>query len=111
MNVERLQKLAASVRTGGKGSVRRQAAGTVQVSAGVSQGHAASQRHLCPTTFPPCGLTSAALPNNPPCRKKKAVHKTGTDDKRVQATLKRLGLNPIPGERAGRGRAPGWAAG
>merc|ERR1711966_252564 len=53
MNVEKLQKMAATVRTGGKGSVRR---------------------------------------------KKKAVHKTaGTDDKRLQNTLKRLGVNHIPG--------------
>ena len=33
-----------------------------------------------------------------PCRKKKAVHKTtSTDDKRLQNTLKRLGVNTIPG--------------
>ena len=32
------------------------------------------------------------------CRKKKAVHKaTSTDDKRLQTTLKRLGVNTIPG--------------
>lgn len=32
------------------------------------------------------------------CRKKKAVHKTtSTDDKRLQSTLKRLGVNTIPG--------------
>ena len=31
-------------------------------------------------------------------RKKKAVHKVSTtDDKRLQATLKRLGVNTIPG--------------
>lgn len=53
MNVERLQKMAGVVRTGGKGTVRR---------------------------------------------KKKAVHKTtSTDDKRLQSTLKRLGVNTIPG--------------
>ncbi|EIE24475.1 transcription factor [Coccomyxa subellipsoidea C-169] len=53
MNIERLQKMAGSVRTGGKGTVRR---------------------------------------------KKKAVHKVSTtDDKRLQATLKRLGVNTIPG--------------
>lgn len=52
MNREKLQKMANSVRTGGKGSVRR---------------------------------------------KKKAVHKTtSTDDKRLQNTLKRLGVNTIP---------------
>lgn len=32
------------------------------------------------------------------CRKKKAVHKAATtDDKRLQNTLKRLGVNVIPG--------------
>eukprot|EP00304_Pavlova_gyrans_P013520 CAMPEP_0206041884 /NCGR_PEP_ID=MMETSP1466-20131121/6223_1 /ASSEMBLY_ACC=CAM_ASM_001126 /TAXON_ID=44452 /ORGANISM="Pavlova gyrans, Strain CCMP608" /LENGTH=380 /DNA_ID=CAMNT_0053416587 /DNA_START=40 /DNA_END=1181 /DNA_ORIENTATION=+ len=52
MNPEKLAKMAASVRTGGKGSVRR---------------------------------------------KKKAIHKTTTtDDKRLQNTLKRLGVNNIP---------------
>ncbi|EPS71599.1 hypothetical protein M569_03163, partial [Genlisea aurea] len=52
MNVEKLMKMAGSVRTGGKGSVRR---------------------------------------------KKKAVHKTATtDDKRLQSTLKRIGVNVIP---------------
>uniref|UniRef100_A0A061R8G0 Nascent polypeptide-associated complex subunit beta n=1 Tax=Tetraselmis sp. GSL018 TaxID=582737 RepID=A0A061R8G0_9CHLO len=53
MNVEKLQRMAGAVRTGGKGTVRR---------------------------------------------KKKAVHKTNsTDDKRLQGTLKRLGVNTIPG--------------
>lgn len=53
MNAEKLKKMAESVRTGGKGSVRR---------------------------------------------KKKAIHKTTTtDDKRLQNTLKRLGVNNIPG--------------
>ena len=52
MNAEKLAKMAAQVRTGGKGSVRR---------------------------------------------KKKAIHKTTTtDDKRLQNTLKRLGVNNIP---------------
>ncbi|XP_075480932.1 nascent polypeptide-associated complex subunit beta-like isoform X1 [Primulina tabacum] len=53
MNVEKLMKMAGSVRTGGKGTVRR---------------------------------------------KKKAIHKTTTtDDKRLQSTLKRIGVNAIPG--------------
>merc|ERR1711976_470233 len=53
MNPEKLKKLQANVRIGGKGSMRR---------------------------------------------KKKAVHKTNTtDDKRLQATLKRLNVNTIPG--------------
>ncbi|XP_051116431.1 nascent polypeptide-associated complex subunit beta-like [Andrographis paniculata] len=52
MNVEKLMKMAGSVRTGGKGTMRR---------------------------------------------KKKAVHKTTTtDDKRLQSTLKRIGVNSIP---------------
>jgi nascent polypeptide-associated complex subunit beta len=52
LNPEKLAKMAAQVRTGGKGSVRR---------------------------------------------KKKAIHKTTTtDDKRLQNTLKRLGVNNIP---------------
>ncbi|RAL53744.1 hypothetical protein DM860_015472 [Cuscuta australis] len=52
MNVEKLQKMAGSVRTGGKGTMRR---------------------------------------------KKKAVHKANTnDDKRLQSTLKRIGVNAIP---------------
>ncbi len=53
MNAQKLERLAAQVRTGGKGSVRR---------------------------------------------KKKTVHKTTTaDDKKLQSTLKRLGVNNIPG--------------
>jgi nascent polypeptide-associated complex subunit beta len=53
MNAEKLARLAAAVRTGGPGSVRR---------------------------------------------KKKAAHKTATaDDKKLQSTLKRLGVNNIPG--------------
>ncbi|KHN05297.1 Transcription factor BTF3 [Glycine soja] len=52
MDVEKLKKMASSVRTGGKGTMRR---------------------------------------------KKKAVHKTTTtDDKRLQSTLKRIGVNAIP---------------
>ncbi|CAN7129271.1 unnamed protein product [Brassica rapa subsp. narinosa] len=53
MNREKLMKMANTVRTGGKGTVRR---------------------------------------------KKKAVHKTNTtDDKKLQSTLKRVGVNSIPG--------------
>eukprot|EP00736_Rhodelphis_marinus_P004848 Rmarinus@m.11910 len=53
MNQEKLAKLAASVRTGGKGTARR---------------------------------------------KHKAVRKTAsTDDKKLQSTLKRVGVNAIPG--------------
>jgi len=53
MNAEKLARIAAAVRTGGPGSVRR---------------------------------------------KRKTVHKTATaDDKKLQSTLKRLGVNNIPG--------------
>eukprot|EP01114_Cavostelium_apophysatum_P004509 TRINITY_DN14786_c0_g1_i1.p2 TRINITY_DN14786_c0_g1~~TRINITY_DN14786_c0_g1_i1.p2 ORF type:complete len:151 (-),score=38.77 TRINITY_DN14786_c0_g1_i1:57-509(-) len=53
MNADKLNRMAASVRTGGKGSVRR---------------------------------------------KVKAVHRaTSADDKKLQSTLKRLGVNNIPG--------------
>lgn len=42
-------------------------------------------------------LTSAQALSLLDCRKKKAVHKTTTtDDKRLQSTLKRLGVNSIP---------------
>ncbi|KAJ6867779.1 nascent polypeptide-associated complex subunit beta [Populus alba x Populus x berolinensis] len=52
MNREKLMKMAGSVRTGGKGTMRR---------------------------------------------KKKAVHKPSTtDDKKLQSTLKRIGVNTIP---------------
>ncbi|KAL6498059.1 hypothetical protein OROGR_028456 [Orobanche gracilis] len=52
MNVKKMTKMVGSVRTGGKGTMRR---------------------------------------------KKKAVHKTNTtDDKRLQSTLKRIGVNAIP---------------
>ncbi|CAN8235098.1 unnamed protein product [Cochlearia groenlandica] len=52
MNREKLMKMANTVRTGGKGTVRR---------------------------------------------KKKAIHKTNTtDDKKLQSTLKRVGVNSIP---------------
>lgn len=50
---------------------------------------AAGCLHLSPTPTPAPACTH---------RKKKAVHKTtSTDDKRLQNTLKRLGVNPIPG--------------
>lgn len=73
MDIQRLQKLAGAVRTGGKGSVRR------------------------------CVILSTLLQififhSTRAFRKKKAAHKTTTnDDKRLQTTLKRLGVNLIPG--------------
>ena len=70
MDVNRLQKLAGAVRTGGKGSVRRFA-----------------QLHSFPNDF------YSSLP-----RKKKVSHKTtSTDDKRLQSVLKRLGVTTVPG--------------
>lgn len=48
-----------------------------------------------------CGVSVGVYcltPTTVLCRKKKAVHKVSTtDDKRLQATLKRLGVNTIPG--------------
>lgn len=53
MNIEKLKKLQAQVRIGGKGTPRR---------------------------------------------KKKVLHQTpGTDDKKLQSVLKKIGVNPIPG--------------
>ncbi|RWW14030.1 hypothetical protein BHE74_00022510 [Ensete ventricosum] len=61
--------MAGAVRTGGKGSMRR-----------LIRAH-------CKCLLFTCILT----------RKKKAVHKTTTtDDKRLQSTLKRIGVNAIP---------------
>ncbi len=55
-----------------------------------------------------CCLTPLLPSRLAPPRKKKAVHKTtSTDDKRLQGTLKRLGVNTIPGieeVRTGRSR-------
>ena len=87
MNIEKLQKMAGSVRTGGKGSVRRHvpppAAGPLA------------------TPCVPCAPLRAVAHSGAVIRrnrKKKAVHKTTTtDDKRLQNTLKRLGVNTIPG--------------
>lgn len=76
MNRERLMKMAGAVRTGGKGTMRRYV-------------HCVSG----------CVHVGAQVPTmSTPNRKKKAVHKTTTtDDKRLQNTLKRLGVNTIPG--------------
>lgn len=63
-----------------------------------------SQQPKCWTCSSPCVLNSCGKHHidlqscSMPCRKKKAVHKTtSTDDKRLQNTLKRLGVNTIPG--------------
>jgi nascent polypeptide-associated complex subunit beta len=69
MDVDRLQRLANSVRTGGKGSVRRL----------VLQRDSSQKINIFH-------------------RKKKAVHKTvSNDDKKLHTTLKRIGMNDIPG--------------
>ena len=59
-----------------------------------------SVAHFKPQGCPPatCRRSEAMLTSISLCRKKKAVHKVSTtDDKRLQATLKRLGVNTIPG--------------
>ncbi|KAI4992276.1 hypothetical protein ZWY2020_051693 [Hordeum vulgare] len=44
----------------------------------------------------PLRRPKAFSPEDSRCKKKKAVHKTATtDDKRVQSTLKRVGINTI----------------
>ena len=80
MDTERLAKRAGVVRTGGKGTVRRWVVYALQ--------HTVRIPSVCVTPL----LSMAHF------RKKKAVHKTtSTDDKRLQSTLKRLGVNTIPG--------------
>lgn len=87
MNIEKLQKMAGSVRTGGKGSVRRH----VPLPAA---GPLAAPCVPC-APLRAVAHSGAVIRRN---RKKKAVHKTTTtDDKRLQNTLKRLGVNTIPG--------------
>eukprot|EP00290_Baffinella_frigidus_P053773 CAMPEP_0180346134 /NCGR_PEP_ID=MMETSP0989-20121125/3703_1 /TAXON_ID=697907 /ORGANISM="non described non described, Strain CCMP2293" /LENGTH=193 /DNA_ID=CAMNT_0022335229 /DNA_START=50 /DNA_END=631 /DNA_ORIENTATION=+ len=87
---EKLAKLMASVRTGGKGSVRRKKKAV----------------HSCGSLTMPVDQEKLAKlmasvrtgGKGSVRRKKKAVHKTATtDDKRLQNTLKRLGVNNIPG--------------
>ena len=52
---------------------------------------------VCSVPFIP-GTPCKSPPALPLRRKKKAVHKVSTtDDKRLQTTLKRLGVNTIPG--------------
>lgn len=54
--------------------------------------------HSYPGERTSTAITRPLPPFLTPCRKKKAVHKTtSTDDKRLQNTLKRLGVNTIPG--------------
>lgn len=68
MDADKLKRMSNVVRTGGKGSVRR-----------------------C-TTAHHCYFTLVIS------RKKKAPHRTApSDDKRLQNTLKRLGVSTIPG--------------
>ena len=61
---------------------------------------ACCHRASCFTAFTDCHGTHGQAFHQilVPFRKKKAVHKTtSTDDKRLQNTLKRLGVNTIPG--------------
>ncbi|KAH9625366.1 hypothetical protein KSS87_015195 [Heliosperma pusillum] len=75
MNVEKLMKMAGAVRTGGKGSMRS---------------------HIL-DFLPLSEETIWSLSKEVDSRKKKAVHKTiTTDDKRLQSTLKKIGVNAIP---------------
>lgn len=75
-------KMAGAVRTGGKGTVRRYLLLTLTNTRVVFiSGDASDTKKLDSISF----------------RKKKAVHKTATtDDKRLQSTLKRVGVNTIP---------------
>ncbi|RWW72615.1 hypothetical protein BHE74_00019615, partial [Ensete ventricosum] len=86
MNVEKLMKMAGAVRTGGKGSMRRF---IVKILVNV-QCLSIIERCIRHTQMP--YIAGSIL-----IRKKKAVHKTTTtDDKRLQSTLKRIGVNTIP---------------
>jgi hypothetical protein len=59
--------------------------------------HCASNQNVSEHDIEDQAFRSSSLALSPR-RKKKAVHKTsGTDDKRLQNTLKRLGVNTIPG--------------
>lgn len=79
-------KMAGAVRTGGKGTVRRCAA------------VASTDRFTFRKTAFAQFNHNLDAKDTRTCRKKKAVHKTtSTDDKRLQNTLKRLGVNTIPG--------------
>ncbi|KAF9671222.1 hypothetical protein SADUNF_Sadunf12G0025000 [Salix dunnii] len=98
MDREKLQKMASAVRTGGKGSVRSL---LNEICAG-----------LAVSMFYPCSYSDYDFNGFLVCvrmsdawfyrvlltvGKKKAVHKTTTtDDKRLQSTLKRIGVNAIP---------------
>lgn len=87
MNVEKLMKMAGAVRTGGKGSVRRfvYACFYICLYLVLKLGICVYSRYVIYMTFVYM------------FRKKKAVHKTATtDDKRLQSTLKRIGVNSIP---------------
>jgi hypothetical protein len=112
MDVAKLQKMAGSVRTGGKGSVRRCARDRRRRRSprrrrqpGLSRRAARAPRRAPPRRARARGERRADAPRSrtpraasAPSSKKKAVHKTtSTDDKRLQNTLKRLGVNTIPG--------------
>jgi hypothetical protein len=72
VNAEKLAKLAEQVRTGGKGSVRRKMKGVLTCFCGNHENRR---------------LTGVPI----------AVHRTvAVDDKKLEATLKRMGVSPIP---------------
>ena len=76
-------KMANTVRTGGKGTVRR------YVYLTLFYFQFSIRQCLCPLNL----FVFYVI-----FRKKKAVHKTNTtDDKKLQSTLKRVGVNSIPG--------------
>lgn len=80
MNREKLMKMANTVRTGGKGTVRR---------------YGLLKSFIVNLDFLMFCFFSKHFGFH--FRKKKAVHKTTTtDDKRLQSTLKRVGVNSIP---------------
>ena len=118
MNAEKLSKMAGTVRTGGKGTVRRQvdmcgrstkivvinssSSGCERNYLARSQGYYENTETARYQIHTVGGgdqtLISIIKFFSVCCRKKKAVHKTSsTDEKKLQNNLKRLGVNPIPG--------------
>ncbi|GFS30166.1 basic transcription factor 3 [Actinidia rufa] len=103
MNVEKLMKMAGAVRTGGKGSMRRwQNHNSCCLliwlafpQFPISSFGPVAFHHVALNSIPSQWLNNGTYALN--YRKKKAVHKTTTtDDKRLQSTLKRIGVNAIP---------------
>ena len=80
MNKDKLARLQAQVRTGGKGSVRRKKKAVHKTTTTGALLYA-TPSNTCDSRF--------RNPSSRCCRP--------TDDKRLQNTLKRLGVNTIPG--------------